>query len=148
MAAREPADPERAVRLDCRDIFRETRLLKRIIPTIEEVVEPAPVSLVPHTLGAWLTLAALAGVLLFLAGWCVWRWRKRRHRRAAAAELGALQRAWAADRSALGPLEAVPVEHPVPAFGETGREVDRGGGLAHAALLVGERYDIACHGIT
>ena len=38
VAAREPADPERAVRLDCRDMFRETRLLKRIIPTIEEVL--------------------------------------------------------------------------------------------------------------
>jgi len=29
---------ERAVRLGCRDIFRETRLLERIIPDIEEIL--------------------------------------------------------------------------------------------------------------
>ena len=38
VAARKPAEAERAVRLACRDIFRQTRLLKRIIPTIEEVL--------------------------------------------------------------------------------------------------------------
>jgi len=38
VAAEEPYDPERAVRLACRDMFRETRLLKRVIPTIEEVL--------------------------------------------------------------------------------------------------------------
>lgn len=38
IAAREPAHPERAVRLACRDLFRETKLLKSIIPTIEEVL--------------------------------------------------------------------------------------------------------------
>ncbi len=32
------ADPEREVRLGCRDSFRQTRLLRRIIPTIEEVL--------------------------------------------------------------------------------------------------------------
>lgn len=32
------ADPERDVRLACRDLFRETRLLKRLIPMIEEVL--------------------------------------------------------------------------------------------------------------
>ena len=48
IAAKKPFDPERAVRLGCRDIFRSTRLLKRIIPTIEEVLQaggldtPAP----------------------------------------------------------------------------------------------------------
>ena len=35
IAGRKPADPERAVRLACRDSFRQTKLLKRIIPTIE-----------------------------------------------------------------------------------------------------------------
>ena len=30
--------PERAVRLGCRDVFRETRLLDRIIPDIEEIL--------------------------------------------------------------------------------------------------------------
>ncbi len=38
IAARKPRDPEREVRLACRDVFRQTRLLRRIIPTIEEVL--------------------------------------------------------------------------------------------------------------
>lgn len=38
IAGRKPRDPEREVRLACRDIFRQTRLLKRIIPTIEQVL--------------------------------------------------------------------------------------------------------------
>lgn len=38
VASKAPSNPERAVRLACRDAFRETRLLKKIIPTIEEVL--------------------------------------------------------------------------------------------------------------
>lgn len=38
VAARDPREPERTVRLACRDVFRETNLLSRIIPTIEEVL--------------------------------------------------------------------------------------------------------------
>jgi len=38
IAAREPYNPEQAVRLACRDAFRQTRVLKRIIPLIEEVL--------------------------------------------------------------------------------------------------------------
>jgi CRISPR-associated protein Cas1 len=38
ICAKKVAEPERGVRLACRDIFRETRLLHRIIPTIEEVL--------------------------------------------------------------------------------------------------------------
>jgi len=38
IAAKKPYDPERQIRLACRDVFRQTRLLKRIIPTIEEVL--------------------------------------------------------------------------------------------------------------
>lgn len=38
IAARNPVDPEREVRLACRDAFRQTRLLHRIIPTIEEIL--------------------------------------------------------------------------------------------------------------
>ncbi|GFK93299.1 CRISPR-associated endonuclease Cas1 [Fundidesulfovibrio magnetotacticus] len=38
VAAQQGAEPERAVRLACRDRFRETKLLKRIIPEIEEVL--------------------------------------------------------------------------------------------------------------
>jgi len=38
IAARSPAQPEREVRLACRDIFRSSKLLARIIPTIEEVL--------------------------------------------------------------------------------------------------------------
>ncbi len=38
IAAKKPHDPEREVRLACRDAFRKTRLLRRIIPMIEEVL--------------------------------------------------------------------------------------------------------------
>ena len=38
IAAKKNCDPEREVRLGCRDIFRQSRLLHRIIPTIEEVL--------------------------------------------------------------------------------------------------------------
>lgn len=47
IAATHPAQPDRAVRIACRDIFRQTRLLKRIIPAIEEMlaaggIDPPP----------------------------------------------------------------------------------------------------------
>jgi CRISPR-associated protein Cas1 len=38
IAAKSPPQPEREVRLGCRDIFRSSELLARIIPTIEEVL--------------------------------------------------------------------------------------------------------------
>lgn len=38
VAADSPPNPERAVRLGCRDVFRQTRLLERIIPDIEEML--------------------------------------------------------------------------------------------------------------
>ena len=38
IAAKKPNEPERDVRVACRDAFRQSRLLKRIIPTIEEVL--------------------------------------------------------------------------------------------------------------
>ncbi len=38
IAAKNPHDPERDVRLKCRDIFRETKLLGKIIPTIEKIL--------------------------------------------------------------------------------------------------------------
>lgn len=38
IAAKKPSHPEREVRLACRDAFRQTRLLHRIIPSIEEVL--------------------------------------------------------------------------------------------------------------
>lgn len=38
VAARKPRDPGRAVRIACRDIFRQEKVLKRIIPTIEQVL--------------------------------------------------------------------------------------------------------------
>jgi CRISPR-associated protein Cas1 len=55
IAARSPRDPEREVRLACRDAFRQSRILHRIIPTIEEVLAsgelkipaPAPESIEP-----------------------------------------------------------------------------------------------------
>jgi CRISPR-associated protein Cas1 len=38
IAAKNPANPDREVRIACRDIFRESRLLSRIIPGIEEIL--------------------------------------------------------------------------------------------------------------
>ena len=38
VAARRPRSPEQEVRLACRDTFRETRLLERIIPGIEDIL--------------------------------------------------------------------------------------------------------------
>ncbi len=38
VASKNPKEPERDVRLGCRDAFRQAKLLKRIIPTIEEVL--------------------------------------------------------------------------------------------------------------
>jgi len=38
VAAKSPANPEREGRLRCRDIFRESRLLERIIPGIEDML--------------------------------------------------------------------------------------------------------------
>jgi len=38
IAGRNPSNPEREVRLACRDTFRQSGLLKRIIPTIEQVL--------------------------------------------------------------------------------------------------------------
>ena len=38
IAAKQPNNPDREVRLACRDIFRTSNLLEKIIPTIEEVL--------------------------------------------------------------------------------------------------------------
>lgn len=38
IAAQNPTNPERLVRLNCRDIFRKTKLLEKIIPLIEQVL--------------------------------------------------------------------------------------------------------------
>jgi len=50
VASQNPVDPERAVRLACRDQFRETRLLKTIIPTIEEILQAGGLQ-IPETPG-------------------------------------------------------------------------------------------------
>jgi CRISPR-associated protein Cas1 len=47
IAAKNPGQPDREVRIACRDVFRQTRLLKRIIPAIEEIlaaggIQPPP----------------------------------------------------------------------------------------------------------
>jgi CRISPR-associated protein Cas1 len=55
IASKNPANPDRQVRQACRDVFREQKLLKKIIPTIEEVLasgeikppEPAPETVPP-----------------------------------------------------------------------------------------------------
>lgn len=38
IAAKKPHQPEREVRIACRDVFRQSRILARIIPTIEEIL--------------------------------------------------------------------------------------------------------------
>ncbi|KFN40008.1 CRISPR-associated protein Cas1 [Smithella sp. F21] len=38
IAARKPREPEREVRIACRDAFRQSKILARIIPTIEEIL--------------------------------------------------------------------------------------------------------------
>lgn len=38
IASRRPGNPEQQVRLGCRDIFRQTKLLERIVPGIEEML--------------------------------------------------------------------------------------------------------------
>jgi len=38
IAAKSPQEPEREVRLGCRDVFRQSKLLERLIPLIEEVL--------------------------------------------------------------------------------------------------------------
>lgn len=47
VAARKPIEPEREVRLACRDSFRQSRLLDRIIPTIEEVLSAGGLEVPP-----------------------------------------------------------------------------------------------------
>ena len=45
IAAQNPANPERAVRLACRDSFRKTKLLEKIIPGIEDVLSAGDIKL-------------------------------------------------------------------------------------------------------
>jgi len=44
IAAQHPANPDKAVRLACRDIFRETRILTKIIPDIEGILAAGGIS--------------------------------------------------------------------------------------------------------
>jgi len=44
IAAKKPGNPEREVRLACREIFRQSKLLQKIIPTIEEVLSAGGMS--------------------------------------------------------------------------------------------------------
>ena len=44
IAAKRPGNPEQQVRLACRDIFRETKLLERIIPGIEEMLSAGEIT--------------------------------------------------------------------------------------------------------
>lgn len=48
IAARKPDNPERAVRIACRDSFRQTKLLRRIIPMIERVLSSGELEMPPH----------------------------------------------------------------------------------------------------
>jgi CRISPR-associated protein Cas1 len=44
IAAKLPGNPEQQVRIACRDVFRESRLLERIIPGIEEMLAAGEIS--------------------------------------------------------------------------------------------------------
>jgi len=46
-AAKHPSQPDREVRIACRDVFRESQLLKKIIPSIEEVLSAGGIELPP-----------------------------------------------------------------------------------------------------
>ncbi len=45
IAAKKPNEPEREVRIACRDAFRQGRILNRIIPTIEEILAAGELSM-------------------------------------------------------------------------------------------------------
>lgn len=45
IAAKKPQDAERQVRLACRDIFRESKILRKIIPSIEEMLAAGEIPL-------------------------------------------------------------------------------------------------------
>ena len=47
VAAQEAPEADRAVRQGCRDMFRRSRLLERIIPTIDEVLEAGGIAVPP-----------------------------------------------------------------------------------------------------
>lgn len=44
IAARDPSEPERTVRIACRDLFRQSRLLERLIPGIEDMLASGGIS--------------------------------------------------------------------------------------------------------
>lgn len=44
IAAKRPSNPEQQVRHGCRDVFRESKLLERIIPGIEEMLSAGEIS--------------------------------------------------------------------------------------------------------
>ena len=44
VAAKHPTQPDRQVRIACRDTFRQTRFLKKIIPAIEEILSAGDIS--------------------------------------------------------------------------------------------------------
>ena len=44
IASKHPRSPDREVRIACRNIFRETKLLNRLIPLIEEVLSAGEIT--------------------------------------------------------------------------------------------------------
>lgn len=99
---------------------------------LREVFEPDPPALWPETLGAWLTLLALAALIAIGVAFLIVRYVRRRHRRAAARALRALEAAWMADRATPAALESVPVLLKRCALGSFARE--------RVASLSGERW--------
>lgn len=99
---------------------------------LREVFEPAPPSLQPETVGAWLTLIALGLTVAAALAALSLRYARRRHRRAAARELGALRAAWNANPAAPDVLERVPALLKRCALGSFARE--------RVAPLSGDRW--------
>ncbi len=52
VAAKNPSHPDREVRIACRDIFRQSRILNRIIPAIEEILAAGEIQPPPPPLDA------------------------------------------------------------------------------------------------
>ena len=84
-------------------------LTRTSLRSLADIVAPPAVSWMPQTWG-W---AALAGLIVLLAIWAAWRWRKRRqanrYRRAALAELAGIEARLDTPQTRAEALAAIPV---------------------------------------
>jgi hypothetical protein len=76
--------------------------LSELLARLEGIVEPAPVSWAPQTIGWWFVGFVLLGLAFGLSIWAIRHWRSNRYRREALTELTAIEsRLLAGDRSAI-----------------------------------------------